>query len=285
MIVRPVKVRGGDVLLVPGDIHFKHHDPVALDLMITVAAANRVNTVTLVGDTFESAGISRHTSLRRRASLTRDTVAREAEAAAPYLSQLQECVRYFRGAGRGSGLHVLTGNHEFWWNELQEEYPGLTDTPWFELYGDLFNNWHVHAEYTALRFGSLLVCHGHRLRGSLSSSTAATVLRNYPGQNTLYGHTHRVDAAVTPSYKYGRPVDHGAWSVGHMRAIRGEMIDPFLGPHAERHKQGFALVFFYDVDGALRFKTELVTVDRTEDGRPYCIAGGTLYEGSGGDHD
>lgn len=244
--------------------------------MCMVALDRRVNNVVLVGDTFESAGISRHVSLRRRNRIRRSTIDSEKAAAEPWLDYLQRLVLANRGSG--GGLHVLTGNHEHWWKELQDEYPGLTDTEWFELYGDLFDGWHVHAEHTALKYGPLLVCHGHRLRGSLSKSSASAVLANYPGQNTLYGHTHRVDSCITPSRKYGEPVRHGAWTIGHLKQPDVELRDDKVGPFAERHLQGFALVNFYEVEGEMRFGVDQVTVDRTPSGKPYAIVAGSLYE-------
>jgi hypothetical protein len=270
VIVRNIKPSSGDVLLVPGDIHFDQQDDAALELMVLVALASRVNRICLVGDTFESAGISRHVPLRRRSSVGRGTIRSEYRAAAPWFAQ-------FKAIGV-KGCDALTGNHEAWWRELQEEYPGLSETDWPEVYGDLFDGWHVYAEHTALKFGPLLVCHGHRLRGSLSRASAAAVLANYPGQNTLYGHTHRVDACITPSYKYGQPVRHGAWTIGHLKRSKLELIDPHLGPHSERHLQGFALVSFYEVEGEMRFNVETVTIDRAESGRPYCIVGGVFYD-------
>lgn len=276
MIVKPLNPKSGDVLLIPGDIHFDQQDDDALDLMLSVASGRRVNSVCLVGDTFESAGISRHGRPARKFRNGRATIEAERRAAEPWLAKLRNLAGYFRGTP--GGLHVLTGNHEHWWEGLQDDYPGLLDTPWVELYGTIFDGWHVHAEHVALKFGPLLVCHGHRLRGSLARSSAASVLANYPGQNTLYGHTHRVDACITPTYKYGLPVRHGAWTVGNMKRIDVELKDRFLGPHAERHLQGFALVDFYEIEGETRFTVELVTIDRKPSGAPYCIVGGVLYD-------
>lgn len=278
MIIKHLQPQAGDVLLVPGDIHFDSHDPMALDLMLKVAQAFRVNTAVLVGDTFDSIGISRYPHLRKQAAINRSTIKTEKAAAQPYLEAIDNIVSCNRDPRRLGGLHVLTGNHEHWWRELQYEYPGLEDTPWHELYGDLFDGWHVYKEYTALKFDKLLVAHGQRLRGSLSKRSAATVLANYPGQNTLYGHTHRIDVCITPSYKYGAPVDHGAWTIGHMRDITAGLKDPFMGPLMEQHRQGFALVHFHDVAGELRFNVNVVPIDRGPNGLPYCIVAGVLFE-------
>lgn len=268
------------MLLVPGDIHFDQQDDAALDLMLSVACASGVNSVCLVGDTFESTGISRHGRPARRFRGNAGTIRAEAKAAGPWLSALRRMAGHFRG-GPG-GLHVLTGNHEAWWEGVQDDYPGLMDTEWPEVYDahypGIFEGWHVHDEATSLKFGPLLVTHGHRLRGSLARASAATVLGNYPGQNTLYGHTHRVDISVTPTRKYGVPVRHGAWSVGHMKRQDIEMESRFVGPLSERHLQGFGLVAFYEVEGDLRFGVDVVTVDRSDSGRPYAIVGGKYYE-------
>lgn len=276
MIIREISAEDGDVHLVPGDIHFDSHDPKALDLMLKVAQAFRVNGATLVGDTFDSIGISRYPHLRRGLKL-KGTIKQEKAAAEPYIHAIEAIVAGNREPGRLGGLSVLTGNHEHWWKGVQDEYPGLEDTHWYEMYGDLFDGWHVYQEYTALRLGKLLICHGHRLRGSLSKRSAATVLANYPGQNTLYGHTHRVDSCITPSYKYGAPVDHGAWTIGHMRDIHAALKDPFMGPLVEQHRQGFAIVHFHKVRNELRFNVNQVTIDRVK-GKPFCIVAGVLFE-------
>lgn len=276
MLIKPIKTQSGDVTLIPGDIHADKQDDAALALVCKVAQAFRVNRCVLVGDTFDSVGISRHGRPARAFRFGRGTIKAEAKAIAPFLSSIEAIVCQNRG-GPG-GLYVLTGNHENWWRLVQDEFPGLLDTPWFELYGDIFDGWHVLKEHTALRLGPLLVAHGHRLRGSLSKYSAASVLANYPGQNTLYGHTHRVDVATTPTYKYGSPVDHGAWTIGHLRDIRLELKDPHLGPFAERHQQGFALVSHFDVAGELRFNVDVVTIRRDRRNRPYCIVAGVLFE-------
>lgn len=282
MKVHPVNVAPGDTMLIPGDLHFDRHDPEALRLMLQVATTFGVNTVCLTGDTYESAGISRHPRLRAslRGRFRAGTIQAEREASAPWLAELRTQVLSSRPAGRPGGLYVITGNHEAWWGLVQDEFPGLDGVYWHELYGDIFDHWHVYGVGAGLRFGPLLVCHGDGLRGSLAKYSAGAVLANYPGQNTVYGHTHRVESCITPSYKYGMPIDHGAWTVGHMKDPKAEAEDPVMGPYSERHKQGFALIDFIWVGGRktgeLRFKLDQFTVDRAG-GRPYVMGRGVLF--------
>lgn len=279
MKVKAVGIQAGDVLLVPGDMHFDQQDQAAIDVMLQVAQHEGVTDVCLVGDTFESAGISRHPSMRRARAfrLGKATIKSEAAAATDTIQALRAMVDAARSDR--PGLHVLTGNHEAWWAGVQDDYPGLMDTPWFELYGDLFDGWHVHEDYMALKYGSLLVCHGHRLRGSLSKYSAASVLANYPGQNTAYGHTHRLDEATTPTYKYGVPVSHGAWTFGHLKDRDAEIKDGTVGPHSEKHQQGFGLVHFFDRgDGAIGFDVTKVRIHRDGADKPLAVVGGVVFK-------
>lgn len=276
MIVKGIDVYDKDLYLIPGDIHFDKQDDEALSLMLRVAQEFGITGACLIGDSMDSAGLSRHGRPAKNFRFGAGTIKAEEKAARPFVEALNAIVASNRH--RPGGLHVLTGNHCKWYEAVQDDYPGFLDTPWHEHYNGLFDGWHVWGEETAVRMGSLLVCHGHRLRGSLSRNSAAAVLGNYPGQNTLYGHTHRVDSCITPTFKYGKPVAHGAWTIGHMRDIEHEIKDPFLGPHAERHSQGFALVSFHHSDERVRFHVSQVTIMRKSNGRPYCIANGEYFE-------
>jgi hypothetical protein len=267
--IATIDTHPGDAWFIPGDIHFDKEDPEALRIATQVAVDARCDNMLLVGDTFDCAGISRHGRPAKKFRLGKGTIKAEREAAKPWF---QEWGRLFQG-----NRLALTGNHENWISQVQDDYPGFMDTHWPELYGDLFDGWHVYGEEYGLKLGPLLVCHGHRLRGSLAKFSAASVLANYPGQNTLYGHTHRAESCTTPSFKYGAPVMHGAWTIGHMRDIEQELSDPFLGPHAEKHRQGFAIVTMQDLAGELGFQVEQGTIDRDESGAPYCMFRGELY--------
>lgn len=277
MPVRSITPYDGDVYLVPGDPHFDQQDDRAFQVMINAAINRRITGCVLVGDTFESSGISRHGRPGRKFRFGKGTIKSEERAARPWIDAITNLVHANRPDAHLGGLYLLTGNHESWWDAVQDEFPGLVDTPWYELYGDLFDDWHVFEECDSLRFGHLLIAHGHRLRGALSRYSAAAVLANYPGQNTLYGHTHRVDACTTPTHKYGEPVRHGAWTVGHMKSMEAEQRDRFSGPLSEKHQQGFAFVHFFDVQGDIRFNVEQAVIDRMPDGSPYTVLGGEVF--------
>ena len=63
-----------------------------------------------------------------------------------------------------------------------------------------------------------------------------------------------------------------------MKDREAEIKDPFVGPHSEKHQQGFALVSFATVGGEMRFNVEQVTIDRDTRGRPYAINAGVVYK-------
>ncbi len=236
--------------LVPGDIHFGRHDRLSLELMTTVAEEHGVDNAILIGDSFDSYGISRHPkSAARLLRASGVTIEQEAKSAKPWFERWQYMF---------DQKLCITGNHEAWWELVQDEYPGLVGTEWWDLYGDLFDGWHCYKHGTALKLGPLLVAHGDELRGSLASSSAASVLRNYPGQNTLYGHTHRIDTCTRPTSKYGKPVNHGAWTIGCLMDLAAAADDRNLRQHAQVHQQGFAIVTF-DVSGEA-FQVEQVAI-------------------------
>lgn len=267
------KVDPGDALLIPGDMHCDKEDRPAINVMLKVARAAGVNRACLVGDNNESAGISRHKSLRaaRNFRFGKGTIKSEARHLGPILKEIEKFATKSRDC--------LTGNHELWWEEVQEEFPGLSEHEWFEVYGGIFDNWEVRAEYTAIKYGPLLVCHGHRLRGSLSKYAAATILSNYPGQNTVCGHNHRLDVATTPTFKYGQQVFHGAWTVGHLKRRDIEIKEKNIGPFSEKHQQGFGIATFFSRGaGKLGFDMQLYRIHRDANDRPMVIYGGEVYK-------
>lgn len=272
MKVHNLPVNPGDVYLIPGDVHFGVEDPAMLGLMTRAAIFANVNGMILVGDTFDSYGISRHPkSAKVLKNRKKVTVVEERESAEPWFTAWNEFTRPER-------RHVITGNHEAWWDYVQDAYPGLVGTDWWELYGDLFDGWHLHNHGTALRLGPLLVAHGDEIRGSLSQQSAATVLRNYPGQNTLYGHTHRIEVSTRPTWKYGVRVAHGAWTIGTMMDLDLAQDNRETRTFAQVHQNGFAIVSFEEVNGELAFAVEQVQILKDTTGSPYFVFRGKMFD-------
>ncbi len=287
MKIRNIKVLPGDRWFIPGDIHFDQQDDKALRVATSMMKDQAVNGVCLIGDTFNSMGISRHASLKtlRNYRPGGGTIKDEYAAASPWLTEWRQMVMERRGFQADhnkeitNGLVILEGNHERWWSCVQDEFPGLLDTQWPELYGDLFDGWHVYDGNYGLKFGRLLVVHGHNVRGSLSKRSAFKVWQEYPAQNTLYGHTHRQEQWIGATMKDGVQELHGAWTIGHMRNRDSELEDSYMGQHAERHQQGGALIDFYEASqgSGLGFCVTLCPVLRDHEDKPYMVVGGRIY--------
>jgi UDP-2,3-diacylglucosamine pyrophosphatase LpxH len=238
MRVVDLALRPGSRVLIPGDIHFPKHDPELLSLLCKHREAMGVTDIVLIGDTFDCFGISHHKKNAAQMA-TRGTVAHEASVAAPFLRKL-------RGQMRSARCHVLTGNHEDWWDDLVDDNPGLSGMTWDIAYAKALEGWTVHPYGTGLRVGKLLVTHGDELAGSLSKHSTHAVLANYPGQNSLYGHTHIVMQSTSISYKYGKQEKHSAWTIGHCRSNTEVMDDKVQRSWARRWEQGVAIVDIFN---------------------------------------
>lgn len=258
-------VKTSDRLFIPGDIHFPVHDGQLLDLYGRSLSALGVTRSVFIGDTFDSFGLSGH----RKAAAARRTRGRikdEIKAAKPYIKKFT----------KHGEVDVLTGNHEDWWDDVVEENPALEGFEWWDMYEDALADCTVHPYGTALVAGCLALCHGDELKGSLAKNSAASVLANYPGQNVLYGHTHRVDVCTRPTEKYGKATAHGAWTIGHTRDVEAVQDDKYLRQHAGNWEQGGAVVDFHKANGELRFNVQLFRVFR--DGtKPYFVVDGKKY--------
>lgn len=254
----------GSVVLVPGDIHFPNHDDAALALAGTVARAAGATTLLTVGDTIDCRYFSRHKSARAAAQRAGDNPEEDNE----WITVLRcDATEY------GMSRHIfLTGNHEAWIDSsLGEETPAL----WGSLlkhYPELAN-WEVYDGSDALSVGKLLVTHGHGLKGSCSKTPARSVLNNYPGNNFLFGHVHRVDSAVGNTWVSGLRNQHGAWSPGCMKDLRED--EPALKVGAQIHQNGFAIVTVLDDAG--NFSVENVSIFDADD-KKWCVFRGKVYE-------
>lgn len=263
-----VRVPCPRMLCVPGDIHCPNQDDKALACMtlavegtMELLGFNRTDTeLALTGDTFNSAGFSPHPVVRRNVERGgRGTVADEIAAFTPWANTWSSLFGTMR---------ILAGNHEAW----QDSELALSGGKWWDVYGDLLQGFYKYPEATKLLYGKVTVCHGHDLRASLAKNSAIEVLKEYPGQNTVYGHTHRLQACTTPTTKNGIPRAHGAYTVGMMADRELEREDRNFRKFSDRHQQGFGLVYFT----RRGFKVELCEIFQQK-GRYWTVAAGREY--------
>lgn len=239
-MITEIKVRAGDRVLIPGDIHFPVQDQRCLDVMTNLAADLGVTKLFLQGDTFDYWGLSRHQKSADRAALD-GHLKDELAAAAPWLTTWTELWPTWMGPG----------NHEDRWYDLVDDSPALLGTEWFSPleWHDLDHGVTFLGRNYLAKLGPLVVCHGDTLRGAMRNNSARSVLSEYPGQNTVYGHTHRIDVCTRPTWKNGEPVSHGAWNVGHLSDVSKQQ---YASMPVWEH--GFGIVDFYSSEaGGLGF--------------------------------
>jgi hypothetical protein len=261
-------VAEGSRLLVPGDVHFPVHDERVLGVMIESARVLGVTDVLLPGDTFDYWGLSGYRKDAAR-YWEEGRLTEEAEAGRPWLEALRELV----APGRAI---IGPGNHEDRWYDLVDDNPALHGLEWWHPVADVLSGWERLPRGWRVRAGALTIEHGDQLVGSLAKHSASTVLGNYPGQNTLYGHTHRVDSCTRPTEKNGELVAHGAWTVGHTSDPRknGGFI-----PGGHRWEQGWAVVDIFPLGRDLGFNVNQARVLRDGRGRPVVNLLGRTWRG------
>lgn len=259
-----VAVKPGDVLLVPGDVHFGTCDLPLFDLMLKVSYAAGVNLAVLQGDTFDCGGLSTHRKDARAANSGRLTIRHEVEQAMAPLAALSSLVN-----GR---CWSISGNHEERIARMVDDLPALEGVSWATLYGKAMEGWHVLPHGSFVSVGPVSIYHGHELTGMKYGggvTPAKTVLTQYPGQHTIFGHTHRRDSFTRPTWKNGRKVAHGAWNVGH---LQDESQVGWSGHNA--WEQSFAVVSFFEGD---LFDVGLARVCRDKRNRPSVLLNGVMY--------
>lgn len=190
---------------IPGDWHIPNHHRALSTLMLRHAADLKPNFVFLQGDTVNAQGLSRFS--RKTDAPDQVSLKREAEAAAPLLHALARCATDNCFAG--------PGNHEkFIYRFAENDAPAFQDMEWWEAWDPAFKDYTVLPRDYRAKIGHLIVEHGDDLKGSLRKESTQNVLRNYPTQNTLYGHTHRIQHSQVSTASNGQPVAHGAWTIG-----------------------------------------------------------------------
>lgn len=264
-------IKDGSVLLVPGDLHFGACDLVVYYLMLRAAEDAGITHAVLQGDNFDCAGLSTHTKRAKSQNTGGLTVEREIDEARVPLSDLRALVK------ANNHCVAMAGNHENRVNRHVDEFPALDGVvTWDRVYADALVWWDCLPHGSFVQAGALSIFHGDQLKGSLSRYPAEKVLAEYPGQSSMFGHSHRVNSSTKPTWKQGRQVMHGAWNVGHMADIAHPSMAYASDPSWE---QSFALVRFHkDKEGTLLFNVSQARVIRDSRNRPTVMVDGKAYK-------
>lgn len=259
-----LRVKPGDVMLVPGDLHFGICDLPSFNLMMEAASALKITHAVLQGDTFECAGLSSHAKSAARLVEGGLLLSKEIDQAS---QPLHDLLRLCKGRGV-----AMPGNHEERINRFVDESPAWHGMRWHDVFAPALKGWTCLESGDAVKAGRVSIFHGHTLAGMRMGggvTPAKTVLTQYPGQHTIFGHTHRRDCYTRPTWKDQRKVAHGAWNVGHMQ---DERHAGWAGDQA--WEQSFAIVHFHDGD---LFDVSLARYVRDRRNRASVLIAGRVF--------
>jgi predicted phosphodiesterase len=213
-----------------GDIHVPYQDKHGLRIAIEVMAEAGCDTVILQGDTTDYYPLSRYEKDPAIEALL-GTMRKEAEATKKLVDELS---LHF------DEIIVGAGNHEGKrWHEFTTKNPAFAGTPWDYPLEGAYKGCRVLPWKYHLQMGDLVVCHGDRLfpKGLPPKDATGSVLAKYPTQNTLFGHTHRVQQTIHTLYANGRARQYAAWTIGKLYDPTIQDYDP-----DPRHQDGFAII-------------------------------------------
>lgn len=232
----------GDRILIPGDIHGQIVSRRHFDLMLKAAHDLKCNRAILPGDTNDNDAMNSHG--REAERLVRDgCLARDDEATAKLTREIRECI-----VKKNEDTFIaLEGNHEARVYAFVKKHPEFLGWEWYTPFPKTYTGWKKLPRFAGVQLGPLNVVHGHQLEGfeyGGGKAPASTALSNYPCQNTLFGHTHRIDCDITPVQKDGIQVLHGSWTIGHL-SVTAE--HKYAIKHRHRWQHGFAIVDFWQL--------------------------------------
>jgi len=232
-------------LIIIPDLHIPWHHARGVAALIEFCYDRRPQMAVQLGDAYDMYSASSYAKKHSRMRGHGGTLFEEAQSGTGFwLNLLASC----------DSVHYIPGNHEDRLHRnIVEANPALAGHPALELPSVLLlpQGVNTHPVGTKLRVGNIIICHGDQLLGRLDRRThpALDVLRKYPNQHTVFGHTHKIATAGQVVYNYDRPRTFAAWNIG------------WLGDHTQVEYEtdplwrlGFAYVEFWsDGDGRQRF--------------------------------
>jgi hypothetical protein len=205
-----IETKPGDAYFIPGDLHFPGCKTDALAVAWNWFAAKhsrRRYGVIGQGDTLDCHHLSKHPKDVRKARL-----AQEVESFRPWAENWAESPL---------GFTMILGNHEARVRRLIMEYmpdlEGLPGAEFGKLTGlDDIEGLEILGHGDRILLGKkTIVEHGDKMRGGKTGNKSPeAVLRDYPDQVTIYGHTHKASTRYVTVWGPDGPAVRGAINVG-----------------------------------------------------------------------
>jgi predicted phosphodiesterase len=267
VIIETINPADGEIWGILSDIHFPHQDQAALNVAIEILESIGIDRVILNGDISDVTCLSDH----EKDPDAPKKFEVECRSTEPFLDWVNT---------RGTNSRWILGNHERRWHRYL-----FRRTP--ELYGQewplarLFRGKVLDgklADYPKIRAGNLVTEHGDSFwpRGNITpANPAVNILDKAPDQTTIVGHVHKISYFCRNSYDVdGVRRTHAAHSAGHLS--RPDSHSKYVGDYTNWN-QSFTVVWFYRVDGAVRFHVLPIEIHRDKRNRPFAMYNGKVY--------
>lgn len=229
-----VDVRGGDVVAVYSDVHFRAEDKRYTQIAADFQNDLKPNHTIFNGDMHDYHALCKLGRLAKE-QVDNGALEDEGEASAAWF-------RHMYAHTKPGGRKIYGGgNHEAGrWKRFLMENPALAGIPWWKPIEATVEGWELYDQGYELYLGPLTVAHGDELIGSCTKYSTASVAGRYPRENLLYGHTHRIEHHTETIWSQGKPHEHGVWTTGH-----GQNVDEVDYAKRTRWRLGFAVVQFW----------------------------------------
>lgn len=219
--------------LIFSDLHFRGEDKRFIDILVDFARDFKPTHSVANGDIHDYNALSKHPKEAKQ-QVDDGALVDEAEASEDFFAAIASAT-----APGGRKLYGA-GNHEGRWNRFVNDNPGLSELPWHTPIARSVKGWELFDQGYELYMGGLTVCHGDELAGALSKYSCAKVAGEYPRENILYGHTHRIDRFTQTLWSGGQPHEHGVWTTGH-----GQDVSQVEYTKRAKWRLGFATVLYW----------------------------------------
>jgi predicted phosphodiesterase len=184
--IKPIFKKGGETIMVIGDIHAPDHDPHALDVLIQIAQALGIDRLILNGDSFDVHALSKYTLAAHRPFRWVD----ERAEALPVLAMIRE-------EFPETPIDFIYGNHDVrplsFITAQAPQLQGLFDLP--TLLGITDLDFRFPEGNRVILGDKVLVKHGVKVAQGAGESVKKEVIAH--GMSVHMGHVHRLSFAGT----------------------------------------------------------------------------------------